>query len=296
MRLRGTVTNRPDVRAPPKPRRAGILGVAALVLAAALPACRSARGEPLQDKGGQRFSAEEVWSVLQKAGEKAPKTMTATAKAFVDAKVNGGKYALQISVKAPRSLRIEALTPLGDPAAVLVTDEGRFALFDLRRSQFFRGPSTPENLSRLFPVPLRDEELVALFLGRVPELPGGKPVRWEDLPGQDAFRMTTSQAAEGQQAPGALVQEAVISSGDRRLLEVRRYPATGSAKQPLWTVGLEDHDDSSGSQLPRVVKLAVPAEGILLDLRIREQMTGKPPPYSAFAIQPPKGVEVVELN
>jgi len=279
-------------------RFALFLGLVAAVSlgAAALPACHSTRGEPLQDKNGQSFTAEEVWSVLQKAGAAGPQTMTATSKAFVDAKVNGGKYALQISVRAPRSLRIEALTPLGDPAAVLVTDQGRFALFDLRRNEFFRGPSTPGNLSRLFPVPLRDEELVAIFLGRVPELPGGRPVRWEDLPGQDAFKLTFSQAADGEKTPGALVQEVVVHAGDRRVLDVRRYPASGSAQQPLWSVQLEDHDDSSGAQLPRVVKLSVPAEKILLDLRIREQMTGKPPPYNAFAIQPPRGVEVIELN
>src|SRR4030088_18052 len=62
------------------------------------------------------------------AAHRLPETMTAEAKAFVDAPENGGRYGLNLSVKKPASLRIEALTPLGDPAALLVAHEGRFAL------------------------------------------------------------------------------------------------------------------------------------------------------------------------
>src|SRR3954453_23282398 len=104
-----------------------------------------------------------------------PETLTCDAKAFVEAPENGGRYALHLSVKRQTSLRIEALTPMGDPAAVLVADQGRFALLDLRNNVFFRGPATPENLSRLIPAPLRDEELVALISGDIPELPDARP-------------------------------------------------------------------------------------------------------------------------
>ena len=55
---------------------------------------------------------------------------------------------------------------------------------------------------------------------------------------------------------------------------------------------LKKHDDG----LPRIVKLSVPAEKIFLDLRLREVLVGKPPPYGAFAIQAPKGVKVVDLD
>lgn len=208
-----------------------------------------------------------------------PDTLTAVAKAFVDAAVNGGKYSLNLSVKRPDSLRIEALTPLGDPAALMVTKDGRFALFDIRRGEFYRGPATPKNLSKLFPVPLRDDELVSIFLGSVPELRGGAAT----AAGRegDRFHITLETATER--------QELLVHQDDLRVLQVARGPAGG---KPAWTVVLEEHDDG----LPRIVKLSVPAEKIFLDLRLRDLLVGKPPPFGAFGIQPPKGVTVVDLE
>jgi len=50
---------------------------------------------------------------------------------------------------------------MGDPAAVLVADRGGSRCSTCASNVFYRGPATPENLSRLIPVPLRDEELVS---------------------------------------------------------------------------------------------------------------------------------------
>src|SRR5215469_5138225 len=52
-----------------------------------------------------------------------PLTLACDAKAFVEAPHGGGRYSLHVSVERPRNLRIEALTPLGDPAAVLVAHQ-----------------------------------------------------------------------------------------------------------------------------------------------------------------------------
>src|SRR5260370_31126294 len=82
---------------------------------------------------------------------------------------------MPVSVQRQRSMRLEGLTPLGDPAAVLVADQDRFALLDLRNNVFYRGPATPQNLSRLLPAPLRDEELVSLITGAIPDLPESRP-------------------------------------------------------------------------------------------------------------------------
>src|SRR2546421_10781423 len=122
---------------------------------------------PPPDPGALYIEAKKAHGV--------PETLTCDAKAFVEAPENAGRYALHVSVRRPASLRIEALTAMGDPAAVLVADQGRFALLDLRSNGFYRGPATPENLSRPIPAPLRDEELVALITGDIPEPPRGRP-------------------------------------------------------------------------------------------------------------------------
>ncbi len=213
------------------------------------------------------------------AAHEHPSSLTADSKAFVDAPENGGKYALHVSVKRPASLRIEALTPIGDPAAVLVAHQGRFALFDLRRNEFYRGPSTPQNLSRLFPVPLQDGELVSLFLGAIPELKNAKPV--SAAPENDYYKIVYS-------GDDGLSQEVLVHQDDLRVLKVTRT----SGQTLLWTLTLEEHDGA----LPTAIKLAVPDQKISLDLRVKNQRIDKPPPFGAFALEPPAGVKVVELQ
>lgn len=216
------------------------------------------------------------------AAHRIPETLSCDAKAFVEAPENGGRYALHVSVKRPASIRIEALTPLGDPAAVLVADQGRFALLDLRNNIFYRGPATPRNLSRLIPAPFTADELVSLITGAIPELQGGQPQSAKR--DGDGFELDFA-------APG-VVQQAWLG-GDLRLRKVRRATEGGDL---LWEVTLDEHDDSSGAQLPRLIHLDAPRGKTKVDLRLRNILTGKPPPQGAFLLGVPQGMQVEEVQ
>jgi hypothetical protein len=244
-----------------------------LLLAAGCPQQQVVTGPP-PDPGALYFQAKKAHLL--------PATLSCDAKAFVDAPENGGRYALHISVKRPASLRIEALTPMGDPAAVLVADQGRFALLDLKNNVFYRGPATPENLSRLIPVPLRDEELVSLITGDIPELPGGSP---ETATREgDGYRLVIA-------APR--VKQEIALGADLRVTGVRRTDMEGKV---LWSIGLDEHDDSSGAQVPRLIHLEAPLAKTKLDLRMRNFLTGKPPPSGAFLLGVPQGMRVEEVQ
>jgi hypothetical protein len=208
--------------------------------------------------------------------------MACDAKAFVDAPQNGGRYALHIAVRRPASIHIEALSPLGDPVAVLVADKGRFALLDLRNNVFYRGPASPENLSRLLPAPLRDEELVALLTGAIPELPGGQPASVKR--DGDGYLLVLTAVSEMQE---------VALGGDLRVNEVRRKLSQGA---PLWTVHLDEHDDRSGAQVPRLLHLSSPGTHTEVDLRLRNMETGLPPPSGAFQLGVPQGMRVEDVR
>ena len=67
---------------------------------------------PPPDPGALYIEAKKAHGV--------PETLSCDAKAFVEAPENAGRYALHVSVKRPVSIRIEALTQMGDPAAVPV--------------------------------------------------------------------------------------------------------------------------------------------------------------------------------
>lgn len=210
-----------------------------------------------------------------------PQTLSASGKAAVDAPENGGRYQIQIVVRRPASLRIAALDPLGNPAALLVADGGRFALLDLRSNVFYRGPSTPENLSRLIPEPLRDEELVALVLGALPPLPGARPAEAHRL--GDGSVLTLEA--------GDLRQEVYVGA-DLRIGRVRRF----RGRDLWWEVEPDDFDDASGQQMPRRLHLSAPAERIQVELQLKERVWGKPTSPAAFELNPPRGVKIVEVQ
>jgi hypothetical protein len=245
----------------------------ACLLLAGCPAPQVVQGPP-PDPGALYIEAKKAHRV--------PETLSCDAKAFVEAPENAGRYALHVSVKRPASIRIEALTPMGDPAAVLVAHQGRFALLDLRNNVFYRGPATPENLSRLIPAPLRDEELVALVTGDIPELPGGRPD-------------TASRAGDGYRLAmvSPRLRQEITLGADLRLVQVRRLDA---ANNLLWAVTLDEHDDSSGAQVPTLLHLEAPPGKIKVDLRLRNVIAGKPPPSGAFLLGVPPGMKVEEVQ
>ena len=256
-------------------RRAASGGRLAAVAVLAAVACRHA--PPAGPPPDALVLLEQV-----RKGHAEPQTLICEAKAFVDGPQDGGRYALQIAVRRPASLRIAALDPLGNPAALLVADGGQFALLDLRNNVFYRGPSTPENLSRLIPAPLRDEELVSLLLGAMPELPGARPV-------------AANRAGDGWvlllEGPAGITQEVSISPG-LRLDHIRRY-VNG---KPWWAATLDEFDDASGQEMPRLLHLSVPADKTEVELRLKDRLWGKPPPPRAFQLGVPPGMKVVEVN
>lgn len=245
------------------------------VLVAAAVACK--QGPP---PAGPAVDAAALLEQIEKAHAE-PQTLSASGKAAVDAPQNGGRYQIQLVLRRPASLRIAALDPLGNPAALLVADGGRFALLDLRSNVFYRGPSTPENLSRLIPEPLRDDELIALLVGSMPQLRGGRPVEAHRL--GDGYLLTL--------AAGDLTQE-VSAGADLRITHVRRL----SRGDLFWEVALDDFDDASGQQMPRHLRLSAPGEKIQVEVQLKERVWGKPTPPSAFQLGPPKGAKIEDVE
>ncbi len=72
----------------------------------------------------------------------------------------------------PARLRFDVVSPppFNSIISTLTTDEGRFALADLRERKFFEGPATACNIARLTEVPLEAHTLVSLLGGQAPVL------------------------------------------------------------------------------------------------------------------------------
>lgn len=79
--------------------------------------------------------------------------------------VNGTQVLL---AEAPDRLRAETLSPFGTPLLVMTANETELAVLIPGDSRFYRGESTPGNLSRFTRLPLRLAELVSILLFQPP--------------------------------------------------------------------------------------------------------------------------------
>ena len=191
---------------------------------------------PAAQRAANRAAAESLLVRVRQAHQK-PVTVTGDAKAFVDAAENGGRYALMFAVQRPDSLHIDALLPWGEPAASLVTSQGKMAFRDDRQKKFYRGTSNPRNLSLLLPAPLADTELIALMTGSLPELPGGEPSSVEDA-GDGRQRLLIRTTPPGLTTLRGYTESALIGR-DLTVLEVSRFLEGGNKPELIWAATLE---------------------------------------------------------
>jgi outer membrane lipoprotein-sorting protein len=70
-------------------------------------------------------------------------------------------------LRAPASLRFEALSPFGPPVFLVASDADSMTLWEVLKDRAFILPASPEATQRWLGLPLGAEELVALLSGHV---------------------------------------------------------------------------------------------------------------------------------
>ena len=85
--------------------------------------------------------------------------------------VKGGERFLGFTgvllVKAPDSIRLEALSPLGSqPVALVVIHEGQLTAYAVAKNEARVGPATAETIANELGLPLEPDDLVAVLAGR----------------------------------------------------------------------------------------------------------------------------------
>jgi outer membrane lipoprotein-sorting protein len=82
----------------------------------------------------------------------------------------GGETAAFVAARTPAEVHLELLDFFGAPAEVLVSDGRTFGLYQRDKAVYFHGPATAAAISKLLPVDLSAQDLVAILLGRTPRL------------------------------------------------------------------------------------------------------------------------------
>lgn len=183
----------------------------------------------------------------------------------------------------PDRIHLEALDFFGNPAAVLVASGGRFSLYDAQKKVFYTGAATPENLSRLVPVPVSAPELVAILLGSAP-LPEALPVAVAPDDGHLRLRF---------EEEGARLDAWI---GAHALVEKAQRSVAGGAGRGSWRVEFADHRAYGPAWFPGWLALRSDASRVRLELSWTQvEVNGDVDP-AIFELKPPKGARIVDVD
>lgn len=119
-------------------------------------------------------------------------------------------------LRAPASLRFEALAPFGPPLLVVASDAETVTLWEVAQERAYVARATPEANRRWLGLALGSEDLVALLAGYA--LPPRDPLSGALLPADDIGPSVIFETADGRQ-------------------RIWLDPHTGNARQVEWTGG-----------------------------------------------------------
>ena len=126
-----------------------------------------------------------------------------------------------VVLRAGRALRLETLSPLGQPTGILVATGDRIRWVEPLSGRYWDGPMSSEAIGRVTGLPLDLEEMVAILTGTLPPVADPSDVRLEHEPGGKAYRLLIEEG------PMAGRQVAVVARRDLTVRSRIRYDARG---------------------------------------------------------------------
>jgi hypothetical protein len=180
-------------------------------------------------------------------------------------------------LERPARLRVEILGLLNQTLAVLVTDGGRFELFNAHDRSYRTGEVSPALLWEQAHLALRPEEAVDLLLGAPAPDPALRPA-----------------AAFGDDVGGVRIDLADASNAVRRragfdaLGRLRWLEALDEAGRRLWRAEFRDYAQLGETAFAHTLDLEVDAGGTRAEIRLRDVELNPELPPDIFRLRAPQ--------
>jgi hypothetical protein len=229
---------------------------------------------------GQPQNAAELLKRID-AAENAVYFIKGDARLGLDVPQGKGTVTLFAAALHPDFVHLEQLDFFGRPQGVLTSAEGQFGLYLSSESTFYRGPASPQNLSRFLPLTIPVPELTKLLLGRVPRIPFETAEMDFDL-ASGVFELRLQR--------GGVTQVLHVMPPSYRVIDSRLL---GAKSYEVHFAKLEIKD---GIWFPRQLKLRAKIENISAEISWKSLELNKTADLSLFALTAPEDVKVVELD
>jgi outer membrane lipoprotein-sorting protein len=198
-----------------------------------------------------------------------------------------GKYfAAQevIFARRPGFLRLESLSPLGNPQFYLVTNGPDLFIYNTGENRYYRGGAMARHFPSILPVILEPEEIVNLLLGTFPILPYEEISVNYDSQEDLWFLQLTRFSGKERQTLGVHPQ-----SGNVLYAEYRLHGATRR-------LSFADFRPAQNLQIPYRIHFESPESKTQLTVEYTDLETNPSWEEPDFHLPVPRGAEVIHLQ
>ena len=188
-----------------------------------------------------------------------------------------------VAAELPDRVLVQTVDFFGNSVAVLATADGALSLYDARAKVVYRGAATPENLSRLVPLPISPANLARILCGSAPLVPG-EAVSAE--PGRGFVTLTIEAGKRSQVlqiGAGAEVQRASVRVG-------------GGEGKGSYDLEFSGFDALEGLRFPGEAKLSAEQPRVRMRLAWADAELNAALDARTFSPRVPAGVRVVDLS
>jgi outer membrane lipoprotein-sorting protein len=188
-------------------------------------------------------------------------------------------------LKGLNSLRLETLSPMGQPTGILVAKDDHIRWVDPVGGRYWDGPASQEALERLVGVPMVPEEMVAILAGALPAGTEAAHALLEPAPGEGVYRLSMSAAG--------LTEVVVVDEADLTVRSRVRYDADG---RELLRVTYGRFRNLQDYPFPLLVELTLPQRDYHLKVDYQKVLLNQEVDDGLFDLPIPPGSTKVALE
>ena len=187
-----------------------------------------------------------------------------------------------VAVDGQGRLRIDVLSPFGQPLSTLVSDGSQLKIYTLEDKTFRVGAATPENLSRLLPIHIEPDTLAALMRGAVPIMAHDRAtVTWNAR--ANAYRLELQK--------GVRMQQVEFEPEALRVVSLRAF----DGERLRYRARFGDYSGAGDAVVPRRLRFEVPDREVRVEIAVVDHTLNPDLPEEAFVLEAPRGVRLENL-
>jgi len=189
-----------------------------------------------------------------------------------------------ILLKKPSYLRLDTLTPFGQPALTMTTNGERIDFLYHSKRRFFSGMANGHNISGILPSSLNFRDITLILTGGIPLIDYTKKEAAVDIV-DDYYRLTLTK--------GDIRQEILYSIDS---MDVRESTIYGPGNKVLLAIAMNKYIERGKVRLPMKIKTLLPLENYRMEVKYSDVNINGPLGPELFVLNPPEGVTVEALD